>query len=190
MNRAPLSVRDRRALLIGAIMAAPALINAIAVRPYREALSRTREAVGRERDLLQRELTLLAHAPELPAEIAKSRTQSQRALARIFAGDDVIEATSALSSYVGNTLRDARLSVDQMESRDATDAAAGLREVSIDLRAEGSLEGVLRGLRALESGGRLVRVTRLSVERSAPFSDGPEALILSATVRGFARINE
>jgi type II secretory pathway component PulM len=187
--RAPLSARDRRALLWGALIAAPVLINVVAVRPYVAALSGTHEAVARERGLLQRELTLLAHAPELPAEIAKARRESAGARARLFAGYDAIEATSALSSYVGNALRGASVNVSQVESRDAASAAAGLREVSIDVRAEGSLDGVLRGLRALESGGRLLRITRVSVERSQAIGGG-ESLALAVTVRGYARIGE
>jgi hypothetical protein len=188
--RQHLTARDRRALLLGALIAAPLLAHAWALKPYLAALDDTRAAVERERALLQRELSLLARASQLPREMATLQQTATIANGRLFIGADAIESTSALSSYVGGALRGANVVVQQVESRDAGEASNGLQEIAIDVRAEGSLAGVLQALRTLESGARLVRITRVSVERSvAPLASGaPESLVLAATVRGYARL--
>jgi type II secretory pathway component PulM len=187
---ARMNPRDRRALMLGALIAAPVLAYRAAVKPYLAALSDVREAVASERALLQREVTLLARAPKLPREIQSARLASSAADKRLFAGSDGIEATSALSSYVGNALRSSNVTVQQVESRDTEAAGAGLTEIALDVRAEGSLGAVLRALRGLESGPRLVRVTRVSVERSlaSPAPGAAESLVIAATVRGYARL--
>lgn len=188
--RQRLTARDRRALLLGALVAAPLLAHAWALKPYLAALDDTRAAVERERALLQRELSVLTEAPRLPREMATMQQTAAIANRRLFTGADAIESTSALSSYVASALRGANVAVQQVESRDAGEASNGLQEIAIDVRAEGSLAGVLQALRTLESGARLVRITRVSVERSvAPLASGAqEALVLAATVRGYARL--
>ena len=187
---ATLGARDRRALALGAMIALPAIGYRVVVKPYVGALRDAREAVAQERSLLQRELTLLAHAHRMPREIELARLASASADRRLFAGDDGIEATSALSSYVGGALRSSNVTVQQVESRDAEPLSAGISEIALDVRAEGTLGGVLRALRGLESGPRLLRVTRVSVERSlaSPAPGGAETLVIAATVRGYARI--
>jgi hypothetical protein len=188
--RRRLTARDRRALLLGALVAAPLLAHAWVLKPYLAALDNTRAAVEQERALLQRELSLLAGAPQLPREMATMRQTATVANRRLFTGADAIEATSALSSYVGGALRGANVAVQQVESRDAGEASNGLQEIAIDVRAEGSLAGMLQALRALESGARLLRITRVSVERPvAPLaSSAAESLVLAATIRGYARL--
>lgn len=182
-----MSSRDRRALRLGAFVSLPLLLWSLAVKPYRAALAGTRAEIERERSLLERELTLLAHAPRMPQDLREARRASASSEQRLFVGNDVIEATSSLSSHVGRALRTAGLVVQQVESRDAAEERNGLRQISIDVRSEGSLAGVLRALRSLESGGRLVRVTRISVEKSLASAPGTaELLVLSATVRGYA----
>lgn len=188
---ARMSARDRRALGLGALIALPALAWGLAVKPYRSALVDVHARVEQERSLLEREIALLAQAPRMPAEIRKARRASTLAGQRLFTGNDVIEATSALSSYVGHALRTANVVVQQVESRDAGEARNGLREIAIDIRAEGSLDGVLRALRAMESGPRLLRVSRIGIERSmaAPAQGAAESLVVGATVRGYALVD-
>jgi hypothetical protein len=180
--------RDRRALKLGMLVVAPALLWALGVRPYRAALLETRARVEQERALLERELALLAQVPHMPARIREAQRVGDASEARLFAATDVIEATSGLSSHVGRALRAANVVVHQVESRDAGEERNGVREVAIDVRAEGSLDGVLHALRALESGGRLLRISRIGVEKSLGSSAGAETLVLTATVRGYARL--
>lgn len=189
---AKLAPRDRRAILLGAIAALFAAANALVVRPFTSAYGEARDGVAQERELLSRELSLLASRRRITVELAETRSQLLAADSRLFRGGDVIEATSALSSYVGSAARQSGLVVQQVESHDATDAAAGLHELTIDVRAEGNLAGILHTLSSLESGPRLVRVTQVSIERSlATVQSGTfGSLVFSATVRGYGRITE
>lgn len=182
--------RDARALLLGAIITVPVLAHQVAVKPYLAALRETRDVVAQERALLERELTLLWYLPRTAEDIRTVGAAAYATHHRLFAGNDPIEATSALSAYAGGVARDADLAVQQVDSRDATELATGLREIVIDIRAEGTLEEVLRALRGLEAGPRLVRVTRVSVERAGTLIPGSEPLRVTATVRGYARISE
>lgn len=188
---ARLSPRDRKAVILGALVTLPALLWGFGIRPYRAALADVQTRVEQERSLLERELALLAQAPRMPAEIQRARRAAALAEQRLFSSSDVIEATSALSSHVGRALRAANVVVQQVESRDAGEARHGLREIAIDIRAEGSLDGVLRALRAMESGTRLLRVSRIGIERSlaTPAPGAAESLVLSATVRGYALVD-
>lgn len=187
---ARVGARDARALLLGAIITVPVLAHQVAVKPYLAAFRETREIVAQERALLERELTLLWYMPRTVEDIRTAGAAADATHHRLFAGNDAIEATSALSAYAGGVVRSANLAVQQVDSRDATEIATGLREVAIDIRAEGTLEEVLHALRGLEAGPRLVRVTRVSVERAVASTAGAERLRVTATVRGYARIGD
>lgn len=187
---ARLNPRDRRALIIGAILALPAIGYKALIRPFAGAINDARAAVARERSLLERELALLARAPDLPREIAFARDAEGMARRRLFIAEDPIEAASEMSTYVGGALRAGSVTVQQIESGDDKEIGSGLREISLSLRAEGPLDGVLQALGALESGPRLLRVTRVSIERSlaTPGPGGTESVVIAATVRGYAEI--
>lgn len=186
-----MSPRDRRALLYGAMLAVPLIGYKGIVQPFLAKLTEVRGAVTRERSLLERELALLGRAPDLPREIAFARDAEEMARKRLFVAEDPIEATSAMSSYVGGALRAGNVTVQQIESGQDSVVAPGLREITLSLRAEGHLVGVLSALGALESGPRLLRVTRLGIERSlaTPAPGTPESVVISATVRGYAEIS-
>jgi len=94
---------------------------------------------------------------------------------------DPISATAALSRDVARVLGEAGVSLQRVETREASLRPDGLRELVIDARASGDFEGILTALASLETRDRLVRVTRVVIDAAAQ-----QQLTLIATVRGYA----
>lgn len=187
---ARLRPRDRRALLLGSVLAIPVLLWSLAVKPYVAALGADRDELASQRDLLARELGAVAAAPRTPAQIANARSALDQERERLFAGD-AIAATSAFTNYIKEATDDAGLSLEQLDAREGAPLESGLRDLTLELRAEGDLRGILDALTALESGDRLVRIARLAIEPGpAGPNHGAEALVVSATVHGYAEAEE
>jgi hypothetical protein len=181
--------RDRRALLLGGAVLAPALLGMWGVRPALTRYQALRAEVVRERDLLSRERALLAAVPALDSAAALLDTAAARAGARLFPGADPLAATAGLGAYVSDVARRHRVHVQQGETRPPASAAGDLVAVEVAIRAQGDLEGTLGFLADLEHGPRLVQVARLGIERTAAARDRePESETLSVTlvVRGYA----
>jgi hypothetical protein len=183
-----ISLRDRRALRFGAILAIPAVLYVAAFKPYVASLNSINAAVDTQRDLLDRERALVAAAPALPGEIARARTALATEQHRVYDARDLVAATSALSRDVNAALRDAGVAPQRLDARDPIRRGEGLHELTIDLRAEGDLEGVLTALASLETAKKLIRVTRLAVERGGSATpNAAEILAVTATIHGYAR---
>lgn len=183
--------RDRRAVLVGAVLLAPILGWKLVVRPYTDALREARAQLTRQRELLSRELQLLADAHLYPAELTRSEQALNEIAPRLFAGPDDVTATAALAYYVSDQARKARLVVQQVETHNAEEIGNGVVRLDMSLRAEGDLEGIVLLLRRLESGPKLVRVEQVSVEAGREHTLGTsadvesETLSLAATIRGY-----
>jgi hypothetical protein len=189
MKWSTMSVRDRRAVVIGAVVLLPGLLFIWAVRPYREALTDARDQLATERATLARERAAIASAQQNPSlrHIADSAMRATRP--RLFEGKDDVMASAELASYVGDVARKARVWLQTAATRPATPAADGVRTLRIEIRAESDLLGTLMFLQALERGDKLVRVDRLDISHSARAGrsdDDVEALSIAATISGFA----
>lgn len=192
ITRIRLGHRDRRALAIGAFLAAPFVGWKLIVRPYVNALTSTREQLQAQRRLLARELELLASAKRYPAELARAERALNGTALKLFSGPDDVSATAALAYYVSDQARKARVVVQQVETHNAEPVADGVIRLDMTMRAEGDLEGIVTLLRRLESGPKLVRVEQITVEQGGSRTLGAagesetEALSLAATIRGYA----
>jgi hypothetical protein len=196
MSRLALRDRDRTALRRGAMLLLPALAYVWAAKPFLRDLAGTNERLASERALLSQELQLLSVANRYPRALA----ESERALAewapKLFDGPDEMSASANVAYYVSDEARQARVVVRQMETQKAEAAGDGLTAFPVTLRAESDLEGVMTLLRAVETGGKLVRVEELSIERAATAYGMPgamamapggetEALTVTIRARGF-----
>jgi hypothetical protein len=183
-----LSARDRRALLIGALVLLPALLYVWGVRPFHAALGDARGLLAAERLTLSRERAAVQAAADNPGlqQVADSLVRS--ASSRLFSGRDDVIATAELVSHLGSVARTHDVWLQNATTRPSTVSEAGVRTLHVALRAESDIEGLLRFLRALETGDKLVIVDRLDVSvASNAFSDsGVEPLAISATITGFA----
>jgi type II secretory pathway component PulM len=183
-----LPARDRRALLIGLTVLLPALAFVAVIRPYLRAERSSREAIALERDALARELDLVEHAPTLPREISEASMQLATATRRLYTGAEPVAATAALARDVRKAFDDAGALVMRMDARDAAVMPTGMRDLSIEVRASGDIESILAAIASLESGRKLVRVTRIAIDRDGiREAGGAQPLAAIATIHGYAR---
>ncbi len=189
LRLARLTRRDRRALTLGALLAVPAVLFQLGVKPYLHATSELRGRVAREQDLLAREQTLLAELKSYPVRLQRAEATLLREAPRLFAGPDLVAASAALSNYVSGKAAASRVFVQRSET--ATPAAdEGVARLAVDLHAVGDLEGILSFLQALESGPKLVTVSRLMIGKAERLTAGQprdeEVLSLTASIGGYA----
>jgi hypothetical protein len=179
--------RERRTIIIGALVLFPPLLYIWAVRPYQTALSDARDQLTTERQALAREKAAIATARQNPElqHVADSAMQVMKP--RLFEGKDDVMASAELAAYVGDLARGARVWLQDAGTRPAIAAGDGIRTLRVEIRAESDLLGTLMFLQALERGEKLVRVDRLDISRSARGDDkDAETLSIAATVSGFA----
>ena len=192
-----LAPRDRRAVLAGTWVLLPLLIATLALRPWAMAAFEGRANLTRERELLLRERALLGEAP---GDSARLRLASQ-ALAddapRLFAGAEAVTASAELARYVTTQAVVSGLVVRQAETQTVledgartdpaarADSSAELLRVAI--RASGDAGAVVRFLRLMEDGPRLVRVERIGVSRGLAGTSEAGTLTLTATLAGLPR---
>lgn len=183
---APLAARDRRAIVLGAFVLLPAFGLAYGARPFVRALGERRDAAGQQGDLLARERALVNRAPEIPAATAASRSALERELPRSIRSADAATASVRLADYVRGAARAHEVLVVQSTELPADSLVGGIEVLRLSVKVESDLAGILRFLRALETGAPRVRVTALSVERAGPSAsgaaatDGREVLSLAA----------
>ncbi|HYD52154.1 MAG TPA: type II secretion system protein GspM [Gemmatimonadaceae bacterium] len=184
--RPRLSLRDRRALRLGAVVLLPVLAWMLVVRPWRAALSDARGRVRAERELLVRERELLADVPRLPMLASRASRADSLASARVYLAADPYAAGASLAGDVTAAAESHGLTVREAAAAPPVTRPDGLTELEVALRTEGDLAEVLALLRALEGGARLTQVTGLAIERQ-PAGEGTAPLALTATLRAYAR---
>ena len=172
------SDRDRRALVMGFRLATPALVYAFAVKPYVASVREVKNRLESQSELLTRENALVAQAPFIPRLISAARVVDSFGRQRMYSSLDAVIATDALSRDVARAFETAAVSLQHLETRESLLTRDGLRELAIDIRAEGDFEGILTALASLEANERLVRITRISI-------DGGARLTMVATIRGY-----
>lgn len=182
-----MSPRDRRAVLLGAVVLLPGLLFVWGWRPYQAALADARDQLATERATLARERAAIATAREHPQlqHVADSAMRAMRP--RLFEGKDDVMASAELASYLGEVAKKSRVWLQDASTRPAVAAAEGVRTLRVEIRGESDLRGTLRFLQALERGDKLVRIDRLDVSRSSRADDEEaETLSIAATISGFA----
>jgi Type II secretion system (T2SS), protein M subtype b len=187
-----LNARDRRAILVGALVVVPALAFVWGVRPYLDALHGARDRLDAERSMLARERGEIAAAHRNPdlQRVADSALTAMRP--RLFEGRDDVMASAQLASYLGEVARRSRVWLQDAATRTATSTTPGVRTLHVDLRAQTDDQGLLEFLQALDHGDRLVRIERMDVSREVGTEGdrNPEVLTITATVAGFAMTDE
>ena len=179
-----LSGRDRRAITIGTMVLAPAFALAYGVIPFVGALAARRVTAVGQMDRLVGERKLVEFAARLPAVTAAARLARDAELPRAVRGADVTTATVRLADYVRATARSHDVLVADAVAVGGDSLGGGVEVLRLSLKAESDLAGILRFLRALESGSPTVRISGVSIERARPGSaeDSRELLSLTAIV--------
>ena len=196
MKWSSLGSRDRRALRAGIVLLAPAVVYALVVKPYVDALGAARARLSEERELLARESALVREAPTFPDRRRRASTVLGASWTHIVRGADTISIAASLAGYVSGAAESAGLQVEQVESRGADSvraarlAGGGLVASSVELRGRGDLERVLRFVAALEAGDTYVRIDQLRIAKIGGAGDATdqETLGITANVTGIARV--
>ncbi|HKG92323.1 MAG TPA: hypothetical protein VKA84_10545 [Gemmatimonadaceae bacterium] len=181
MRRPALSPRDRRALRLGAWMAAPVLVASLVVRPYLGALGAARAELAAQRTLLARELGALHDAPRDARLVREGQMALAAAAERLFDGGDAVAASGELAGYVSGQAEEAGVEIEESETRSAGDSTP-----TVDIRARGDVLALADFLHALEAGPKLARAERISIVREPPRGGdaGDGTLTLTATITG------
>jgi hypothetical protein len=156
--------RDRRAVLLGAAVLAPAFAWTFAAAPYLAAVRDAGDRLAVERRLLGGELELLASAESYPDAFDAGAERLLAAAPRLMGGDDEGAAAAALAGYVRRLAQTGGASLARVEPAAASDAGGGVRALPVGVTGETDLEGLLTFLQLLESGPKLVHIRDLRLE--------------------------
>lgn len=187
MTESLLGARDRRALLVAAVVVAPVLAVRLAIRPYTIATGALRDRIGVERRLLARELAVLGDAAAMPSLQSAAQSRWTATTPRLFTAEGDVAATGQLLNYVTDLARRHRVLIQRVDGREAKPVSSRLVALSVELRGVSDLEGVLAFLGALEAGPKLVRVESVAVQGggSGGTARSDDVLAVSATVTGY-----
>jgi hypothetical protein len=162
-----LSDRDRRALLMGAVVTIPVLLWVGAVRPYRSTLSEVRERITAERSLLAREQALIASAIDMPDQLRAAAAGAERALRRLVDAPNAAAAEAEVTDYLESSASKSRVLLEEIRGvapgRHESNPE-GLQPIRLAVSGESDLNGVANLLRRIEEGTMLLRVSELSIE--------------------------
>ena len=188
MSWSTMSAKDRRAIILGALIVLPALIFIWGVRPYRAAMAETRDELEIARLALSREKAAIAAKPSAPGTERFADSALTLVQPRMFEGRDDAIASAQLAAYLGTVARRSRVLMEDANTRPSTTSPEGIRTLRVEVRAESDIQGVATFLHNLESGQKLVRVDRLEISRVPGLEDknGFETLSIAATIVGFA----
>ena len=190
MSWSTMQAKDRRAIILGAVLVLPALLFIYGVRPYRAALAETRDELATARITLSREKAAVSQTGAATAPGAQRFADSALVFVtpRLFEGRDDAIASAQLAAYLGSVARRSRVLMQDANTRPSTTSAEGIRTLRVEVRAESDIQGVATFLHNLESGQKLVRVDRLEISRVPGLEDknGFETLSIAATISGFA----
>ena len=164
MKFAAMNTRDRRALMLGAVVAIPGLAIPLVVKPYVNAVSSVREQTDDERDRLAREQRSIADLRTLPTERKQASDKLGQEVNRLFQAADPLVASGELAQYVATTAQSDGLRLQQSETRPTRVLGAGVEALQVEVRAQGDLDGILHFLQHLETGDKLIRVGTVSID--------------------------
>ena len=162
-----LSPRDRRALVIGAIIVMPALAWAGVVQPWLGALEDLKGRLAVEQNLLAREHGILQEAPDLPALIEAARGETDRLEARLVRAENPATAEAEVSSRLERLARENRVLLQQVRSINGSppgSAPDGITPVYLSVSGESDFEGVLDFLHEVEQNQLLMKIDGITLE--------------------------
>lgn len=188
MSWSGMSSKDRRAIVLGALLVLPALFFIWGVRPYRAALEQTRDELEIARLALSREKAAVTTTRANPDAQRSADSALMMSAPRLFEGRDDAIASAQLAAYLGSVARRSRVLMQDANTRPSVTSPEGIRTLRVEVRAESDIQGITTFLHNLESGSKLVRVDRLEISRVPGLEEknGFETLSIAATVSGFA----
>jgi hypothetical protein len=185
-----LAERDKRALRLGVLLAAPILVFQFAVKPYGAHLSRRTDDLATQQGLLSRELQVLRQRSAYRAHHGQALRLLKETESQLFLSPDEVTASAALTHHVTEQARQAVVQVHQVQTLPVMSLSDDLVAVEVEIRGESDFEGVLTLLHGLEFGDKLITIPIIRIESvTQGKSDAAEPTVLTftATVRGFSQ---
>ena len=187
------SNRDRRALRVGLLLAAPALFYSRAVKPYVASIRQLSAHLERQTNALRHERSVVAESQSFAQRIAVERAVAASVRQHTYSQHDAIAATSALSRDISRVFENAGATLQRFETREPVLRKDRLRELAVDVRVEGDFAAILTAMASLDANPRLMRVTRMAIDggstttvQNVANETGTPILSFVATIRGYA----
>lgn len=186
-----LSNGERRTLRLAGSVLLPAVLWSVLVRPVASSFQGLDARVRREQDLYRREMDLIGQRARLETAFRRDGAELLEEAPRLFEAPDSVTAAAELVAYVTGNAATHRVFVQASEPGAPSLGEDGILRIRVEVRAVSDLAGLMSWLGALAKGGKLVRVTQLSVVPAAQIgssSAGGDAELLGITVavEGFA----
>lgn len=179
--------RDRRALLMGGLVVAAAVLG-LRVLPWGVKRATAAHALLSERAvLLARTRDELASLPKL-RDSAAVLTQALVALApQVLSGSTPVEAAADLSGRMGLAASRAPARVDRVDPMPDSTGAGRLGRVRIHALFETDVRGIIAFLRSIDAGEEVLMLDELRIVALDPGAPdrGPEILKVEVTISGW-----
>ncbi len=196
---AAMADRDRRALILGALLLVPGLVWMLGVRPWRASVADLQDRIAVEQDLLQRERALLESRVQLRASLAAATGEAGSAGRRLVSASNQPLAETAVAEALEDAALDSRVLLLELRTvsfRAETEPPPGTTAFRLAVSGEGDFRGFLTFLRTVETHPLLLRVAGVTVDPVIDDDDGDDGEGISGVVEfgmvveGYARLPE
>lgn len=174
-----LTVRDRRAVFMGAFVIGVAVAWRALLMPLASRVAESNAHADAEAQLLARELALVRDGHGLAAQLASARAALAPFASRLPNVADSAAARRDIAARVQRLAADAHIGSLRLDDAPMDPAAGAVIGARIDMRAISDAAAISRLLQGLESGDGL-RIERLTLERN-----DSGTITLAARVQGF-----
>lgn len=181
-----LKERERKVLFWGAVIALPVLLISLVVNPLRVTYTEKRDELDLQRTSLSRERAAIAAAKLNPGLQHAADSIMRVTSTRLFTGTDDVLASAELGSYLTDIAGQNHVLVNTATTGAVAKQVNNVRTLTVDIRGESDLQGILEFLHALERGPKLVRVSRIDLSRPTRDADDIETILFSTTVTAYA----
>jgi hypothetical protein len=161
-----LSPRDRRAIVIGAVILIPALTWSLLVQPYRATLEDLQDRLAAEQALWEREQAVVREASSLSDRIETTRLEITRLEMRLVRADNPALAETEITARLERLARTSRVLLKEVRSIPASprlSAPAGVAPLFLSVSGESDFQGVLDFFRGVEQDHLLLGIDEISV---------------------------
>lgn len=183
-----LSLRDRRALLVGGIALSALLLLARGIPAYRHWLWHEQENAMHAAREKVRAQALVAAAPEVRDSLSRRAKQLLGLSTRILAGESRASAGAGLAALLSGMAAGSNVKLGTVHILTDSAATGAFTRVGVRADATGDIRGITALLAAFERGPALLSVSELSItqpDMAAP-DNRAEMLHLELLVEGLA----
>ena len=158
-----LAPRDRRAVLVGGVIALAIVGWAGLARPFLRAARAMNATLQQERALLEREEGLVVALAKRPQFERQAQAQLSTVASRFWPLSDAGIAHAGLATYLQRSADSVHVLVTQVEAAAPMPLPSGVAGIPLRVHGQTDFQGLVEYLTLLGTGPRLIRVTQLDV---------------------------